>query len=211
MKNFFIWFAISFVTVLSVGFYIEINKEVSKSHPVVLLTVPDTEFISSAVHIGNGYFFTTNHSLVDTNTVEFLAQGSDEPVIANVLWTSKRYDIAYLYAPDLADIDYYPLSCDEFYIGQKLEFHGNPAGLTSITTTGYVAGEPFDPDNDVWELVVPVDSTIIPGMSGGSATYFGELVGINVGTLVYNIGFAGSFTGISYIVPNTVLCELIAK
>jgi S1-C subfamily serine protease len=180
------------------------------SHPVVLLTLVNNNSFSSAVHIGDGYFFTTNHSLIGRTEVNLLPQGFDEPVVASVVWSSSEYDIAYLYAPELAIISSYELSCEDIHIGQELEFHGNPAGLLSISTWGRVAGNPFNHDMSTWELIVPVDAAILPGMSGGSATYNDKLVGIIVGTHVFNYNFSFSFTGISFIVPNTVLCELLS-
>lgn len=181
------------------------------SHPVVLLTVPDSAALASAVHIGNGYFLTANHTLLNRTQVNLLPQEFDEPVMANVMWVSASYDVAYLYAPELSHISHYPLTCEELQMGQELVFHGNPAGLSSISTWGRVAGKPFNPDTPFWELVLPVNAAIVPGMSGGSATVNDELVGINVGTHVYNLGFSGSFTNISYIVPNTVLCQLLFR
>lgn len=200
-----------FILIFTIGYDSHSSQYSTISHPVVLLTVPDTNAVSSAVHIGNGYFLTTNHSLVEKSEVNLLPQGYEEPILANVIWTSLRHDIAYLYAPELSIIRHYPLSCEELYIGQELEFHGNPAGLQSISTWGRVAGKPLNPDTNVWEHVVPVNASIIPGMSGGSVTFDDKLVGINVGTQVYNMGFSGSFTGISYIVPNSILCQLLSE
>jgi S1-C subfamily serine protease len=210
MKYEYIALFVFFVLLSAIGFDVYKSQTERISHPVVLLTVPETNATSSAVHVGNGYFFTTNHSLLNKLKVELLPQGFDEPILANVLWISSTYDIAYVYAPELSNMNHYPLSCVELEIGQELEFHGNPAGLTAISTWGRVAGSPFNPPTDFWELIVPVHATIIPGMSGGSVTLNGELVGINVGTHVYSMGFAGSFTNISYIVPNSVLCQLIS-
>jgi S1-C subfamily serine protease len=205
----YLFFGLVFTFFSLIGF--DKNPPINNlSHPVVLLTLVDNHAFSSAVHIGNGYFLTTNHSLMGRTEVNLLPQGFYEPVLASVVWTSSTYDIAYLYAPELEIIRNYPLSCNDIHIGQELEFHGNPAGLLSISTWGRVAGNPFNPPTPTWDLVVPVDAAIIPGMSGGSVTYNGDLVGIIVGTHIYDTGFAFTFTGISYIVPNTVLCELLS-
>jgi S1-C subfamily serine protease len=201
---------ISLVSVFAIQDIYNTKPKEEISHPVVYLMIPDTGSYSSAVHIGNGLFLTTNHSLSNGLEAQLLAQDIDEPAMANVLWISSRHDIALLHAPELKHIDSYELSCEPLHIGQPLTFHGNPAGLRSITTWGNISGEPFEIRSDTWETVVPVDGVILPGMSGGSVISNDKLVGIIVGTMTLQLGFGQSFTGISFIISSDILCDLLA-
>lgn len=64
-----------------------------------------------------------------------------------------------------------------------------------------------------WKAVVPVNGTMIPGMSGGPEfNASGEIAGINVGTMMMSneMGF-GTFTGYGFIVPSSAICQLLAR
>jgi S1-C subfamily serine protease len=69
----------------------------------------------------------------------------------------------------------------------------------------------------MWKKALPVNSTIIPGMSGGAViNNKNELKGINVGTMTAIVGMTPlgpmtSFTNISYIVEAADICFLMGK
>ena len=69
----------------------------------------------------------------------------------------------------------------------------------------------------MWKRAIPVNATILPGMSGGAVVDDNDdLRGINVGTLravsgMTPMGPQASFTGISYIVEAEDICFLMGK
>ena len=63
-----------------------------------------------------------------------------------------------------------------------------------------------------WGAVVPVDMTILPGMSGGGVfSLNGEVVGITVGVLAYPTLAGATLTGVGFAVPSIVVCGLLGR
>lgn len=184
-----------------------------KVHPVVKLTMEEMQGHASAVHIGNGFFITVKHALSDDSDGVLLKSTKWEtPVSADVLWTSEIYDIAYLDAEGELEIDHYDISCKPLIVGQELEFHGNPGSLEDIITYGRVSNS-NEISDFIWKSVVVVNTTILPGMSGGAVLNANkELVGIIVGTNMRQTSpYSSSHTEISFIVPSTIICKLLNK
>lgn len=191
---------------------VKVEKEI---HPVVKLTVKSAPTShSSAVHIGDGYFFTSAHAIPENEEIIYAQpQTYDERVEIELLWTAPNYDVALLYASDLSRISNYSLSCNKLTVGQELEFHGNPQSQKSISTWGKVAGTKRDLEKYDWKEAIPVSGNIVTGMSGGSVTNNqNELVGINAGFFAHPINpYSYSMTGISFIIPSSTLCKLLNK
>lgn len=156
----------------------------------------------SAVHIGNGFVVTAAHVV---NGVKSIALHSENGTIyqADVLWINTEYDIAFLKVHTPLSIGSVPLNCAANFAGQKIKAFGNPSDIEFAYTLGEVVGNARE--HGPWKSVVPVDMTIIPGMSGGGVVDTdGKLVGISVGVMLYGYGLAG----IGYIVPARAICEL---
>lgn len=205
--------AIALVMIAALTFDHTTRDIPEKAHPVVKLTIEEIQGHASAVHIGNGFFITVNHALSDeTNSVLLQSTKWELPTSADVLWTSKIYDIAYLDATDEFEIDHYDISCEPLVTGQELEFHGNPGSLEDIITYGKVSNQ-NEISDFIWKSVVVVNTTILPGMSGGAVLNDNkELVGIIVGTNMRQTGpYSSSHTEISFIVPSTTICKLLNK
>lgn len=160
----------------------------------------------SGVHIGNGYVVTAAHVVGDKTPRVKLDDGSEQEAV--VMWTNKAHDIALLRTARTMSAS--ALDCRVAANGERVEARGNPTVLEFVSSTGRVAGveREFGP----WARVLPVDMTIVMGMSGGPVfAADGRVVGISVGVLVAPVGFAASLTGFGAIVPSAAVCELLAR
>lgn len=136
----------------------------------------------SGVHIGNGYVLTAAHVTQGKSVKLKLTDGTE--VAAETLWENRAYDIALLRTE--ARMDVAPLVCRTAATGEHLTAYGNPMVLEFVSADGKVAGgvREFGP----WKSVLPVDMTIVMGMSGGAVLdRQGNVAGIAVGVLLGNL------------------------
>jgi serine protease Do len=165
----------------------------------------------SGVHIGKGRFLTANH-VVEGEEEMWVVTDRGHRVPAKVLWANKEFDIALVQADLGNEVRTSPLACRAPHPGEDVYSQGNPLDLTFITTYGRVAGAPRA--YEVWKVVVPIDNTVGPGMSGGP-TYdtAAHIIGITVGMMLPMQGplRPGIARTIEYIVPGTVICDLLAR
>lgn len=160
----------------------------------------------SGVHIGGGYVLTAAHVTQGKEVKLRLTDGSE--IAAEVLWENKAHDVALLRTE--AKLRKANLVCRTAEYGEKLRALGNPLGLEFITTEGRVAGAPRE--LGPWRVVLPVDMTIIMGMSGGGIfDQGGNVVGIAVGVMIGNLGMIPSLTGLGAIVPSSAICDLMGR
>lgn len=161
----------------------------------------------SGVHIGDGYVITAAHVVgVATGVTVKLDDSTEQP--AEVLWANKAYDVALIRTADTMRSA--PLQCRTPSLGEHLSASGNPLGFEFINTEGRVAGAARHVGT--WKLVVPVDMTIIMGMSGGPVfDARGNVVGISIGVALVQLGISPSLTGIGFIVPGKTICDPIAR
>lgn len=173
---------------------------------------------ASAVHIGNGYFLTAKHTIKSKTPTVTLITSKNKTTSADILWSSLTHDLMLLHVRDMDQIyiDQYNLNCDPLRRGDTLEFIGSTRTLDFISMWGNVAGNAFNAA-PLSERLVPVNSSFIPGMSGGAAINArGELKGINIGVLVAtsavtHMGPVPSFTNISYVLEAEDICFLMGK
>lgn len=165
----------------------------------------------SGTHIGGGLIVTAGHVAVkegDTFDVRF-EDGTETKAVT--LWSSRTYDIA-LVRIDETDKPASNLECRTPRSGEPLRFLGNPLGMEWVTTSGYAAGPVTHAYPEAWDTVLPVDAAMAGGMSGGGAfDADGDLVGVNVGMPIQPLGYSGTATGISFVVPGEVVCGLLAR
>lgn len=163
----------------------------------------------SAVHIGNGYAVTAAH-VVGTVAKASVKFGNGQEAEAEVLWRNVEYDIAVIRYVDKGQAGKAALSCSIPQIGDNVRAVGNPTVFEFLTMRGYVAGTLFS--LGPWREVVPVDMSVIPGMSGG-AVYndADEVVGISVGTGATSLGFGTSWVRIGVVVPGKTVCDLMGR
>ncbi len=180
--------------------------------PHVMLGISDQH--GSGVHIGDGYILTAAHVVVGKASVPTKASnGSVREAI--VLWSNKDYDIALARVDRFLDIDSATLSCKSLDVGTHVRAYGNPWTVEFVSTEGTVVGPSVE--SEPWGSVVPVDITLIPGMSGGGVLDdAGDVVGISVSVLTipiesgYRYGNV-SIVGMGYVVPSSVACMLMGR
>lgn len=175
---------------------------------VQLRRTSDDALFCSATHIGGGKFITAWHC-VDAVKQASVATDTGEKAAAEVLWSSKLYDLALVRATGL-ELRPAAIDCGLAPVGTPVFAVGNPLGLEFIRTEGKVITKEirgamtvgFD---KIWEERIFSNITIAPGSSGGglfnAAT--GKLVGVNV----------GAFIGFNYAisVPSTTVCQLLGR
>jgi S1-C subfamily serine protease len=172
-----------------------VKVELSKSH-------------GSGVHIGNGLIVSAAHVASEGDTVKIRTDDGSLRE-ATVIWASKAHDIALLQTSSDGMAES-PLSCAPSAIGLPVHAVGNPLSFDGITMNGRVAGKPRKAQD--WASVVPLDITILPGMSGGPVfNDAGEVVGISVAVATAPVGFSFSLTGLGMMVPSTVVCGLLGR
>lgn len=159
----------------------------------------------SGVHIGNGYILTAAHVANDAKDMVLKASdGSIQSVTP--LWENKTYDVALMRASRPEQLESATLDCSPNFAGQDLIAEGNPSDLEFVRTYGKVIGAVRE--YEIWREVVPVDLTVVPGMSGGAVTNdAGDIVGITVAVMNTDFGIVG----LGYIVPASAICMLLDR
>lgn len=163
----------------------------------------------SGVHIGDRFVITAAHVVGSADSVEIKADdGSTQR--AAVLWVNKSYDIALLRYAKPANMAVASLSCREAQVGERVRALGSPGAIDFISNNGFVSGSARK--HGPWASVLVFDGIVAPGMSGGpvhDAT--GRVIGITVGLMAVPMGFGASLIPISYIVPSSAVCMLMAR
>lgn len=134
----------------------------------------------------------TNYHVVGDNSKVTLKVRTHEKVMADVLFTDSRYDIAFLSSP--VDMQHFP----EMKMGEYSELHdgdtviaiGHPYGLNYTATQGVISRV-----DRVQQGIryIQIDAAINPGNSGGPLiNRQGEVVGVNTFIIKGgdNLGFA---------------------
>lgn len=171
---------------------------------VPYLTLVSGSGTGSGVHIGNGFVLTAGH--VATMGGELSAKDSEGRTHKlTLLWVNASKDIALMKLADPVSVGMAPLSCDAAVVGQHVRAYGNPLAIESVYSEGRIVGAPIQ--EGPWEKVMMLDAVIVPGMSGGALVNdAGQVVGINVGVMVY-----GALTGFGWSVPSQEACLLMGR
>jgi S1-C subfamily serine protease len=175
--------------------------------PTVLVKVDGGH--GSGVHIGNGYIVTAAHVVGDSPGA-VVKDDTDTSQIGTVLWVNKAYDLA-LIRIDRPEMRSAPLVCKpRLTVGDELQAVGNPLSLQFIHTWGRVAS--YVAERGPWKSSVIADMAVAPGMSGGPVfDRSGGVVGIVVGTAAVPMGMSASLVPITYFVPSSAVCGLMAR
>lgn len=183
----------------------ELRSATSPPQAISTVFVETTTGHGSGVHIGRGYILTAAH-VVDAEPMVKIRDTLNRTVPGAVLWVNKAYDLA-LVLIDKPVMDATPLNCAvRPKVGDEISAIGNPMNLLFVHTWGRVAA-PVQ-ERMLWKAAFIGDLTIAPGMSGGPIfDRAGNLIGLGVG--VSSMGM--TLFPISYIVPVSAVCRLMAK
>ena len=174
--------------------------------------------LGSGVHIGGGNIVTAAHVVDDAKTVKIKTNAGIESD-ADVLWVNKDYDIALIHtAGNVGGSS--ELDCREPRFGEQIQAVGNPLGMEFIASFGRVAGA--GRQLGAWKRVIVTDMTTVMGQSGGGIfANDGRVVGINVGVTLATLKsgkdaagadtFTPTMTGFGFVVPASVVCDLLAR
>lgn len=166
----------------------------------------------SGTHIGGGFVITAGHVAEhegDILQAKFWDGGQHEAV---TLWSSETYDVALLKIEGYTGAASH-LDCRTPDVGEELTLTGNPMAMEFVQTYAKVSSRITDAYASSWAEALPVDGAMGPGMSGGGAfDKDGDLLGVNVGIPLAMLGMNNStFTGISFIVPASTICNLMGR
>jgi S1-C subfamily serine protease len=167
----------------------------------------------SGTHIGKRYILTAAHVVDSAKEVQIKADDGSLRA-AKVLWANRAYDIALLRIDETGTgrvpLKTVPLGCVDPALGDYVALSGNPGNIEFVTTYGRVAGKA----RKVAEIesVMVLDATVAPGMSGGGVVdASGKVVGVTVALMLIPTGFSASLVPVSYVVPASVVCELMGR
>lgn len=126
---------------------------------------------------------------------------------AEVLWANKAYDVALLAVEER--LPSAQMTCREAAVGETVVAKGNPLAVEFIQTEGKIAGSARAMHG--WRSVYVADLSAAGGMSGGPVfDSEGNVIGITVGGVIAPMGFGGSFVGLTFLVPSSAICGLLA-
>lgn len=163
----------------------------------------------SGVHIGNGFVITSAH-VIETEQKLKIKLDDGRTVTATALWSNRPYDVALLKLDEDERVKSAPLTCRKVEVGEVLVSRGNPGPIEFVQTYGRVAGLPRKVGSI--ESAFVFDGTVVPGMSGGGVfDARGSVVGINAALMAVPVGFGASLVPVSYIVPSSTICMLMAR
>lgn len=194
---------IAFVILISISLYAATSVE--KPGETVKIMVGNGH--GSGFHIGDGYIVSAAHVVGSEKELTIkLDDGSEQS--ATVLWSNSQYDVALLRTdPNMISAT---LSCRVPAKHERVYAQGSPLQMEFLRTWGNVAG--IESSIGPWKSAVPVDMTIIMGMSGGPVfDTGGRVIGVNIGVATAPVGLSRNITGIGIIVPAKSVCELLAR
>jgi S1-C subfamily serine protease len=172
----------------------------------------------SGVYIGNGIVITAAH-VVDGHDKVSLLQDDGGKQTGEVLWANKTYDVAAVRVEIGGWLTPADLACVTPKRGDAIVAAGSPLEEDNVYVPGTIIGD-ARPNLDGKGKVVLTNAALGPGMSGGPAyDPDGHVVGINIAIQVADLGAHASggtqhdvvATGINYLVPASVICELLAR
>lgn len=181
------------------------------SDAVVMIVSPGGH--GSGVHIGDGFILTAAHVVGGQGMADLRVKAQDGSIHTfEVLWINKDYDVALLRVKPVAAarIATAGLSCRDPEVGEMVTAYGSPLDTEFLALKGYVAGSPIP-----WgplKRVVPVDLSMIWGMSGGpTMDASGRVIGINSATMLRVLGMGATWLRVGFIVPGKTICELMGR
>jgi serine protease Do len=169
--------------------------------------------LGSAVYIGHGRIVTAAHVVAGAEVVSL--KSSDGRVSsATVVAIDEKTDLAILQT----DMRLLPadLSCAAVPVGTPIVAIGNPLGQEFVSAYGRIAGAARPIDGG--RLMYVTDMTTVMGQSGSGVFADGKVIGIVSAVMLAPLQIPGrdgvyvpSLVGFGYVVPSTLVCEMLAK
>ena len=169
--------------------------------------------LGSAVYIGHGRIVTAAHVVVGAKVVSL--KSSDGRISsATVVAIDEKTDLAIL----RTDMRLLPadLSCAAAPVGTSIVAIGNPQGVEFVSSYGRIAGKARPVATS--RLVYVTDMTTVMGQSGSGVFADGKVVGVVSAVMLAPLQVPGrdgvyvpSLVGFGYVVPSTLVCEMLAK
>lgn len=214
MKNTAIIFCTSVAITIAVFAYFVFQKTDNqpKAHSAVLIQLKDDKGYGSGFHIGDGYIVTAEHNVTNHEKTEPKVKDEFNRVYpTEVLWATPKYDVALLRVSNYKNLAASPLICTTPEVGEHIRVTGNPLGYRDITHEGTVSSKARSGE-DFWDKVFMADIAVLFGMSGaGALNEDNEVVGMAVGVRSAPMGYNQSWTTMSYFVPASTICKLLAR
>lgn len=172
----------------------------------------------SGTHIGGGYILTAAH-VVDGAKSMKLKTSNGRFRYARVLWTNAQYDVALLRTGEEGMATAH-LSCAVLHEGDLIRADGNPLNIEFVSSSGKISGGLRDtgmPDGKGPAKAYITDMTTVMGMSGGGVfDQRGDLIGITSAVAIAPLqtgpqSAVPSLTGFGFVVPSSVVCELMGR
>lgn len=169
--------------------------------------------LGSGVYIGQGRIVTAAHVVVGAKVVS-LKSADGRISSATVVAVDEKTDLAILQTDmRLLAAD---LSCSPVPVGTPIVAIGNPQGVEFVSAYGRIAGAARTVATS--RLVYVTDMTTVMGQSGSGVFADGKVVGIVSAVMLAPLQVPGregvyvpSLVGFGYVVPSTLVCEMIAK
>ncbi|MFC3206901.1 trypsin-like peptidase domain-containing protein [Aquamicrobium soli] len=167
----------------------------------------------SGVHIGNGYVITAGHVTENQKTIS-VKDSTGKEHKAEVLWLNHASDVSLIRVDDWHGMRKANLDCDATKIGDAIRIEGNPNAVEFAVSWGRVSAfgktgfENLD-NNGLWRVLVTLDATAAPGVSGGPVY---DADGYTVrGILVSGMVTPRGVFPYSYMVPSTEICRVMGR
>lgn len=169
--------------------------------------------LGSAVYIGHGRIVTAAHVVAGAKVVSL--KSSDGRISsATVVAFDEQTDLAILQTNmRLLAAD---LSCSPVPVGASIVAVGNPLGQEFISAYGRIAGAARPIGGG--RLMYVTDMTTVMGQSGSGVFADGKVIGIVSAVMLAPLQVPGrdgvyvpSLVGFGYVVPSTLVCEMLAK
>ncbi len=154
----------------------------------------------------NGYIITNNHVIENAEEIRVIFQ-DDESVIAKLIGSDKKTDIAVLQIETDKDLTAVKLSSsDHLRVGNWIVAIGNPFGLGGTVTTGIISARKRDINSGPYDDYLQTDASINRGNSGGPMfDLSGNVIGIN--TAIFSP--TGGSVGIGFAIPSSLAMPII--
>jgi S1-C subfamily serine protease len=190
-----------------------ISQEQQAAASTVLVEVKNGH--GTGVVIADGLVLTNNHVIDKSEKDINVVRADGQKHKAAVLWKGQGgHDLALL-SVNTGNAKSAAIDCAAQAPGTQVFTHGNPMSLRNITTWGRVSGKADNADDEIVSATV-LDLTLTSGNSGGgiwTKTSWGDphLVGLATAVVIKPIGFGATQTGLSVMIPSTVICRLLGR